>query len=135
MKTSLHIVLILALILGLTSSVLAGATPDRRAPKFLPNRELIEKNLIIAINSDNIGLQTSAAGMLGDIQCEQAVMPLMRILKNSESERARMAAAIALYKIADARGIFTIKQAIRFDDSEKVRKVCTQLYSLALSDK
>ena len=38
-------------------------------------------------------------------------------------------AALALYKIGDARGINAIKQRIRFDDSERVRKMCSTLYA------
>jgi hypothetical protein len=42
-------------------------------------------------------------------------------------------AALALYKIGDARGLYAIKQAIRFDDSERVRNLCTKFYKAYLS--
>lgn len=85
-------------------------------------------SLIIGINSDNFGLRTSSAYMLGELQCEKGVIPLMRMLKSEEREDARIVAALALLKIGSEKGIFAIKQAIRFDDSERVRRQCANFY-------
>jgi hypothetical protein len=86
------------------------------------------ESLIMGVNSDNFGLRTSAAYMLGDLKCEKGVIPLMRMLKSEEREDARIVAALALLKIGDAKGIFAIKQAIKFDDSERVRRLCANFY-------
>jgi HEAT repeats len=86
------------------------------------------ESLIMGINSDNFGLRTSAAYMLGELKCEKAVIPLMRMLKSEEREDARIVAALALLKIGNAKGIFAIKQAIKFDDSERVRRLCSNFY-------
>ncbi len=52
----------------------------------------------------------------------------MRMLRNAEPEDARIMAALSLIKIGDARGIYAVKQAIRFDESERVRKMCAIFY-------
>jgi HEAT repeat protein len=86
------------------------------------------ESLIMGINSDNFGLRTSAAFMLGELKCEKGVIPLLRMLKSEDREDARIVAALALWKIGNAKGIFAIKQAIRFDESERVRKLCAAFY-------
>jgi hypothetical protein len=87
-----------------------------------------ETNLLIALNSDNYGLQASAAQILGDLKCDEAVIPLMRILHNSSDENMRVLAAYSLYKIQNPIGMYAVKQAIRFDNSSRVRKMCTNYY-------
>jgi HEAT repeats len=87
-----------------------------------------EKNLLIAINTDNYGLKSSAAQILGDIKSEKAVIPLMKILKSSDDENLRIVAALSLYKIQSSMGMFAVRQAIRFDESARVRKMCLNLY-------
>ena len=87
-----------------------------------------EQNLLIAINSDNFGLKSSAAQILGDIKSEKAVIPLMKMLKSSDDENLRIVAALSLYKIQSAMGMFAVRQAIRFDESARVRKMCLNLY-------
>jgi HEAT repeat protein len=86
------------------------------------------ESLIMGINSENFGLRTSSAYMLGELRCEKGVIPLMRMLKSEDREDARIVAALALLKIGNAKGIFAIKQAIRFDDSERVRRLCANFY-------
>ena len=85
-------------------------------------------NLLIGLNSDNYGLRTSSAFMLGEIKAEEAVIPLMRMLRTEKNEDGRIVAAFALYKINSAKAIFAVKQAIKFDDSERVRKMCSNFY-------
>jgi HEAT repeat protein len=85
-------------------------------------------SLIVGVNSDNFGLRTSSAYMLGELRCEKGVIPLMRMLKSEDREDARIVAALALLKIEDAKGMFAIKQAIKFDESERVRRLCTNFY-------
>ena len=63
-----------------------------------------------------------------NLKSDEAVIPLMKILKNDENEEARIMAALSLLKIKDSRGIFAIKQAIQFDESERVRKMCSIFY-------
>jgi len=87
-----------------------------------------ETNLLIALHSDNYGLRASAAQILGDLKCDEAVIPLMRILHTSSDENMRVLAAFSLYKIQNPIGLFAVQQAIRFDNSSWVRKMCANYY-------
>ncbi len=92
------------------------------------NRELVEANLFVGLASDNPGLQRGSALMLGKIESESGVIPLMAILHENAREDSRVAAAWALCKIGDARGVYAVKRAVQFDPSEKVRAVCAWYY-------
>jgi HEAT repeat protein len=87
-----------------------------------------ETNLLVGLASDNQGLKESAAYMLGEIKSDRAVVPLMRMLKDSEEESSRVVAALALCRIGDARGVFAVKQATRFDESTFVQQRCAWFY-------
>lgn len=87
------------------------------------------ESLMMGIKSDNFGLRTSSAYMLGELKCERGVIPLLRMLKSEEREDARIVAALALLKIGNLKGIFAIKQAVIYDDSDRVRRVCANFYN------
>jgi len=86
-------------------------------------------SLIEGLNSENLGLKSSSAYMIGELQLSKAVIPLMKILREDESDEMRIAAALALYKIGTPIAIHAVKQSIRFDDSERVSKLCANFYS------
>lgn len=50
------------------------------------------------------------------------------MLHSENSDDARILAALSLLKINDSRGIYAIKQAIRFDKSERVKRMCEKFY-------
>jgi hypothetical protein len=89
---------------------------------------LIEQNLFNGLEYNNMGLQRSCALMLGKIHSENAVIPLMKVLHNSSDEDLRIAAAWALCKIGDPRGVYAVKMAVKFDDCLKVQAVCAWYY-------
>lgn len=122
MKT-LTTLIILSLFLILASNALANPKTTTQI------RDNTVESLIIGLNSDNIGLQSSSAYMIGELQLSQAVIPLLRILHNEKNEELRIAAALALYKIGSPIAINAVKQAVRFDDSERVSKLCANFYS------
>ncbi|QQS38154.1 MAG: HEAT repeat domain-containing protein [Ignavibacteriales bacterium] len=95
-------------------------------------QELAVDNLLAGLESDNFGLKTSSAFMLGELASEKAVLPLMKILHTDANEDARIVAALALYKIGDERGLYAVKQAVRFDDSQRVSKLCFKFYNAHL---
>ena len=105
-----------------------AATNPVAAKKKSFNRDLVIKNLLIGVNSDNQGLKLSSGYYLGELKSDEAVISLMNILKNSENSEERIMAALSLSKIGDARGIYAVKQAIKFDESERVRKLCSLFY-------
>jgi len=93
------------------------------------------ETLIMGLNSDNIGLKSGSAYMLGELKLKQATIPLLRVLHNEKNEEIRIAAALALYKIGSPVAIYAVKQAIKFDDSERVSKLCASFYTNYLRNK
>ena len=91
--------------------------------------EQIEQNLIVGLESDNMGLRTSCAYFLGEIKSQKAVIPLMKMLKSSEAVEERLVAALSLSKIRSEKGLFAVKQRIKFDDSERVQRICQIFYN------
>ena len=120
MKRTLLVALTLVLAVAFTTSVLAGT--ERKDAQATFQKEQVEANLLAGVNSGNSGLRTSAAMMLGDIRSTKAVIPLLRMLKNESDERARIVAALALYKIGSPVGIYAVKQTARFDNSWPVMR-------------
>lgn len=97
-------------------------------PKKSDSYKQAELNYIHGVESDNAGLRVSATYFLGEMQSEAAVIPLLRVLKNCTDEECRIAAALALVKIGDARGVYAVKRAAEFDDSKRVRDLCWKFY-------
>ncbi len=123
----------LRLVMALSGSILflfisTSFGIDKESLKNPEIRKAVVENLLIGLQSKNYGLRTSSAFMLGEIRAEEAVHPLMRMLRTEEEENARIVAALALFKIDNPRGTFAVKQAIRFDNSLRVRKMCTIFY-------
>ncbi|MGD1046885.1 MAG: HEAT repeat domain-containing protein [Bacteroidota bacterium] len=119
-------IVLLALLL-----VIVFAIPATAKESVLPmnaNKALIEDNLFVGMAYDNLGLQRSCALMLGKIQSDRAVVPLMAVLHNSADENLRVAAAWALCKIGDARGVYAVKMATKYDESAKVQATCAWYY-------
>jgi HEAT repeat protein len=118
------VVLVALVISALVVPALAGES-------VLPanaNKSLIEDNLLIGMQTDNAGLQRSCALMLGQIQSDRAVIALMDVIHNAADENLRVAAAWSLCKIGDARGVYAVKMATRYDESSKVQAVCAWYY-------
>jgi HEAT repeat protein len=115
-------VLVPIVALLLASTAVAGETAEA------PSRSTqAEQNLLIGLASDNVGLQESAAYLLGEMNSDHAVIPLMRMLR-SERESARVVAALALCRIGDARGVYAVRRASTFDESAQVRQRCAWFY-------
>ena len=92
-------------------------------------------SLLDGLASDNPGLKSSCAYMLGELKVTEAIIPLMRILHNDVNEGLRISAALALYKIGTPISIYAVKQAGRFDDSERVKKLTQNFYAEYLREK
>jgi hypothetical protein len=86
-------------------------------------------SLMMGIQSDNQGLRESAAFVLGEIKCTEAVIPLMRMLHEERSESARIAAALALSLIGDPRGVYAVRRAVTYDESKRVRLLSAYFYN------
>jgi hypothetical protein len=90
------------------------------------------ENLLVALKETNTndGLRRSAVYQLGELQADDAVIPLMAVLRRCHDEKCRVAAAWALCKIGDSRGEYAVKQAVRFDNSRKVQLHSAWYYNL-----
>lgn len=103
----------------------------------IPNSSEMEacfETLQQGLTSDNLGVQAGCAYMVGELCCQRSVVCLLKLLRSSPSEELRILAALSLYKIGDSRGIYAIKQAIRFDESERVSRLCEKFYRAYLQD-
>lgn len=123
MKTTIRIVALVAL---LAAATLPGMAGENEKPSY--DKHQAELNLLIGLASDNLGLRESCAFMLGEIGSQKAVVPLMAMLHDGV-ESSRVVAALALTRIGDARGVYAVKQAAKFDPSERVQKLAAWYYN------
>jgi len=118
---------VLFLLIALVAAVVQPTYADDALPPTA-NKKLIEDNLFLGLQSQNDGLRRSCAYMLGVIQSSRAVIPLMRELRYSTDEDMRVAAAWALCRIGSGVGVYAVKTAVRWDDSQKVQNACAWFY-------
>ena len=114
----------------ISTSLAAGNPKDRTEIK-----QNTISSLINGLKSENLGLKSSCAYMLGELKLSTAVIPLMKILREDENEDLRIVAALALYKIGTPLAVNAVKQSVRFDDSERVSKHCASFYNEYLKNK
>ena len=82
----------------------------------------------MGVNSANTGLKVSSAYHLGEIKSDKAVLSLIKMLRDSEKEEERIAAALSLTKIGTTKAIYFVKEASKYDDSKRVRELCNKFY-------
>lgn len=116
--------MICTLLLGTNSF---ASSPEKSKSDI--NTELIEDNLLEGLNSNNLGLRISTAYYLGEYRTERAVIPLIKMLHSEKEESARIQAALSLIKIGSPKGVFMVKQAAKFDESRRVRNLCSKFYN------
>ena len=95
----------------------------------------IETNMLIGIKSNNTGLQTSCAYFLGEMKSDIAMIPLLKLVTNGETEEARIIAALSLYKIESKIGMYRLKYLAETDESELAKRVFGRIYQTYVSDK
>jgi hypothetical protein len=100
-------------------------------------KSVIVDNLTNGIVADNSGLNASSANVLYDLidyrylesdNCSKAMIPLLRLLNNGETDEVRIAAAFALYKLGNSIGIYKLRGVAIFDENEKISSICKNLY-------
>lgn len=94
----------------------------------------IETNMLIGIKSNNTGLQTSCAYYLGEMKSDIAMIPLLKLVTNGETEEARIIAGLSLYKIQSKIGMYRLKYLAESDESELARNVFDRLYKVYTAD-
>jgi hypothetical protein len=121
-KTSVVSILLLSILILVPVQAQKITLPENS------NRTLIEDNLVAGLNSGNAGLERSCALMLGSIESDRAVIPLLETLHNDADSCVRIAAAWALCMIGDSRGVYAVKMAVKYDNCSRVRSVCAWYY-------
>lgn len=100
-------------------------------------KSAIVDNLTIGIKSTNYGLRTGSANVLFDLinesylqseDASESMIPLLTMLENGQTDEERIAAAVALFKLGNAIGIYRLRGVAIFDDNERVSKICKNLY-------
>ena len=130
MKHFTRILALTLLLLLLSSTTFAGNSKSE-----VDVKESTIASLLEGLTSDNLSLKSSCAYMLGELKVTEAIIPLMRILHNDVNEELRISAALALYKIGTPMSIYAVKQAGRFDESERVNKLAQNFYAEYLRQK
>jgi len=125
MKTTGRVLGVLLLVAALTA-LAAGGDKDSGLSKEKYDAAI--ENLLIGLASDNLGLRESAAYMLGELKADAAVIPLMQMLRSDDHESSRIVAALALCRIGEGRGVYAVKRAASFDESEAVAQRCAWFY-------
>jgi hypothetical protein len=129
MKLTIYILIVALMSLGSYSA--SFANPERTV-EIKQNTIL---SLMLGLRSENPGLKSSCIYMIGELNISGAVIPLMKILNEDKNEELRIAAALALYKIGTPIAIHAVKQSIRFDESERVSRLCASFYHEYLKNK
>jgi HEAT repeat protein len=124
MKFSIKYCVFILIVFLFRSQVFAEALPGSK-DKFNQNTVL---SLLEGLNSENLGLRTGCAYMLGELKVSSAIIPLMNMLREDESEEARISAALALFKIGTPMSINAVRQAVKFDESSRVSKLAAAFY-------
>jgi hypothetical protein len=127
--SSLFLMVILAVLL-LNVTFFSQPVPKRTIQM---NENQISENLLIGIQSSNKGLCASSTYLIGELCCKKGVIPLLSLLHNARCEEIRILAALSLVKIGDARGIFAVKRAAIYDESERVKRLCNLFYKATLA--
>ena len=130
MKHFINFLALTVLLLVLSSTAFAGDDKSEADVKESTIASLME-----GLTSDNLGLKSSCAYMLGELKVTEAIIPLMRILHNDVNEELRISAALALYKIGTPMSIHAVKQAGKFDESARVNKLAQNFYTEYLREK
>ncbi len=99
------------------------------------NETQITQNLLIGIQSCNKGLCASCTYLIGELRCQKSTIPLLSLLHNAPCEEIRILAALSLIKIGDERGLYGVKRAAVFDESERVKRLCNLFYKAFLAGK
>jgi HEAT repeat protein len=120
-----NIFISLFLVVVLFSTLSIKAEPTKIKKSISSNTV---ESLLLGLESDNFGLKTSSAFLLGELKVKSAVVPLMKMLRSDESDEAKIVAALALYKLGTPLSIHALFQAARFEDSNRVKKMCSGFY-------
>ena len=133
MKTVLVFLAGVGLMVFTSARAMDNAVPAARFTRATVDQT--ERSLVLALESNSVGLRTSAAQTIRDLKVlipersfSRLVIPLMRIVKDHDADGcARVIAAIALHELRSAVGDFAISREAEFADCPKMRHICSWL--------
>ena len=123
--------LVLAIVVLLVTSINAETFSSSKK-----GNDIVE-NLENGLVSENSGLRVSSALVLGQLidtkyiqrdNADKTLVSLMKMLDNGKSDEEKIAAALALFKVGNAMGIYKLKGSSKFDHSKRVKDICYKLY-------
>lgn len=132
MKKFILVSVVLTAFILFSANLFSQPVPKR---SIQMNENQIFENLLVGAKSCNKGLCGSCVYLMGELRSQKSVIPLLSLLHNAECEEIRILAALSLCKIGDARGIYAVKRAAIFDESERVKRVCSQFYKATIAGK
>ncbi|HEX2865424.1 MAG TPA: HEAT repeat domain-containing protein [Ignavibacteriales bacterium] len=88
-----------------------------------------EEELLDAVKSNDFNIRVNAAFLLGEIKSEKAMIPLLRMLREEETDNAKLMAALSLYKLGNYQSIYALRTAYDFDESPRVKRMCAIFYN------
>jgi HEAT repeat protein len=83
--------------------------------------------LLKSLKDENIGIRTSAAQLLGERKVQEAVDPLLKMLKSEKHYGARIVAAVALFNIGDQKALPELQKLAKCDKCKSVRTVVASI--------
>jgi hypothetical protein len=92
-------------------------------------KDVIEKCYLEGINSDNEGVRVSAATFLGYLKSEKAVLPLIKMMRDSDNDEARIIAALSLIRIGEEQGVYMVGRTALFNSSDRIKKIAEKFYN------
>ncbi|NOZ60510.1 MAG: HEAT repeat domain-containing protein [Calditrichaeota bacterium] len=90
---------------------------------FAQQEKNYDQYLIKALKDKNLGIRASAAQLLGERRAEEAMKPLLKLLKQEKCYACRIIAAQALYKIGNKSVLPELKRIMKNDRNKTVRHV------------
>jgi HEAT repeat protein len=85
-------------------------------------------NLIAGIKSDNCGIKRSSIYLAGKYRIKEVKDVLLDQLNNENEACTRILIALVLYEMGDSDGLLSVKDLIKTDEDEKVRRMATHIY-------
>ncbi len=102
-----------------------------------PNPELkfgskyvkIEANYLAGLNSTNAGILASSIYFVGEMKSEKALLPLMKIFRETKSDEVKLLAAWSLLKIGNSRGTHLVKWEVDNGENKNIKEMLEWLYN------
>lgn len=91
--------------------------------------QIVYKCPLKGLESSDADIRLDCAFVLGEMKCTQAAIPLMRMLREDPDEAVRIVAAESLIKIDNPIGVYLVNRTAKFNDFERVRKLCEKFYN------